>query len=558
MKLLLRLGCRSWTLGLGALIAGTAGGLCAAALIALINTALNRPEAWGTLLIWAFGGLVLLRVGAGAAAQILGNHFAQRLHADLCQDLGRRLLAVPLPRLEAIGMPRLLVTLTEDVAVIAWAIQCWPSLAINLAILMGCAAYLAWLSWPILVGVSIFAVVGIGGFVLLLEPARRQWREVWRHRERLVGHLRALTDGTKELKLHAARREAFLSGALAEVLRALRRAMLQGAIRQAIASGFGQTLFFVLVGILLFGMPGLREGGNEALTGYLLVAVYMMNPLWSAIETWPAIARGRLAVERVRELTTSLGEEPVEQPGNTGARDGRADPAVSPVPPERWRQLGGSDASWERLELKGVTFTYPADDGARPFRLGPLDFTLQPGEIVFLAGGNGSGKSIFAKVLTGLYPVEAGEIRLDGEVVTEARRDWYHGHFSAVFSDFYLFDRLLGLGGPDLDARAREELVRLELDGKVEVENGVFSSIALSSGQRKRLALLTTLLEDRPIYVLDEWAADQDPHYRDIFYMGLLPELRRRGKAIVVISHDDRYYTLGDRTVRLAYGQVAP
>jgi putative pyoverdin transport system ATP-binding/permease protein len=130
--------------------------------------------------------------------------------------------------------------------------------------------------------------------------------------------------------------------------------------------------------------------------------------------------------------------------------------------------------------------------------------------------------------------------------------------FSAIFSDFYLFDRLLGLTGPDLDVKARAHFGRLELDGKVQVEKGAFSTTALSTGQRKRLALLTALLEDRPIYVLDEWAADQDPHFRDTFYTAFLPELRRRGKAVVVIGHDDRYYGFGDRTVRLADGQVAP
>ena len=534
MKLLLFLFRRSWALGTGALAAGTATGLCAAALIALINRALNRPDSWGTALAWGFAGLVVARVVSGAATQILVNHFSHRVLADLSQDLSRRLLAVPLPRLEAIGMPRLLVTLTEDVAVITWAVQSLPWLAVSLAILGGCAAYLAWLSWPIFLAVSGFVVVGTITFLLLLQPARRQWQRAWQHREQLVGHLRAVIDGMKELKLNGPRREAFLSDSMGGALEAIRQASLRAAMRQAVASGWSQALFFLLVGILVFGMPSLRDGRSEALTGYLLVVIYMMSPLWSVIDTWPTIARGSLAVERVKEVTSWL--------------DSGSAPAPAP----------GAGGAWERLELKGVVFAYPAEDGGRPFQLGPLDFTLRPGEIVFVAGGNGSGKSTFAKVLTGLYPPEAGEIRLDGRLVTDETREWYHAQFSAIFSDFHLFDRLHGLAGPDLDSRARAHLVRLELDGKVQVKDGVFSSTALSSGQRKRLALLTALLEDRPIYVLDEWAADQDPHYREIFYTGLLPELRRRGKAVVVISHDDRYYRLGDRTVRLAYGQVAP
>jgi putative ATP-binding cassette transporter len=142
--------------------------------------------------------------------------------------------------------------------------------------------------------------------------------------------------------------------------------------------------------------------------------------------------------------------------------------------------------------------------------------------------------------------------------VTERNREWYRRHFSAVFTDFYLFDSLLGMDESDLDKRATRGLEELELDDKVQVSDGVFSTTALSQGQRKRLALLTAFLEDRPIYVLDEWAADQDPHYREIFYRHLLPDLKARGKAIVVISHDDRYYHLGDRIVKLEDGKLVP
>jgi putative ATP-binding cassette transporter len=530
---------RSWAIGTAALTAGTASGLCAAALIALINRALNRPDSLRTALAGGFAALVAARVISGAITQILVNRFSHRVLADLSEDLSRRLLAMPLSRLEAIGMPRLLITLTEDIAVITSAVQSLPGLAISLAILGGCAVYLAWLSWPIFLGFFSFAVVGTTMFVMLLRPARRYWRQTWQHREQLVRHLRGVIDGMKELKLNGPRRAAFLSDSIGGALEAIRQASLRGATRQAVASGWSQTLFFLLLGTLVFGAPSLRGGRSEALTGYLLVVVFMMGPLWSVIDTWPAIDRGSLAIERVKEVTSWLDSKAI---------------AASVL------EAGGAlDASggWKRLELKGVVFAYPAEDGARPFQLGPLDFSLQPGEIVFVAGGNGSGKSTFAKVLTGLYQPDAGEIRLDGHLVTDETREDYYKYFSAIFSDFHLFDGLLGFSGPDLDARARAHLARLELEGKVHVENGVFSSTALSSGQRKRLALLTALLEDRPIYVLDEWAADQDPHYREIFYTGLLPELRQRGKAVVVISHDDRYYGLGDRTVGLAYGQVA-
>jgi putative ATP-binding cassette transporter len=185
-----------------------------------------------------------------------------------------------------------------------------------------------------------------------------------------------------------------------------------------------------------------------------------------------------------------------------------------------------------------------------------VDLTISPNEIVFIIGGNGSGKSTLAKLLVGLYSPEAGEIRLNGERITDENREWYRQHFSVIFSDFYLFEGLLGLESQNLDKTAREYLSVLQLGHKVEVQNGGLSTTALSQGQRRRLALLTAYLEDRPIYVFDEWAADQDPHYKKVFYTQLLPELRAKGKGVVVITHDDRYFDVADRIVKLDYGKA--
>jgi putative ATP-binding cassette transporter len=173
-------------------------------------------------------------------------------------------------------------------------------------------------------------------------------------------------------------------------------------------------------------------------------------------------------------------------------------------------------------------------------------------------GGNGSGKTTLAKLLTGLYAPDGGDIRFDGQLITDQNREWYSQHFSVVFSDFFLFDSLLGLKRQvsNLDATARDYLVQLQLDHKVQVKDGNLSTTSLSQGQRKRLALLTAYLEDRPIYIFDEWAADQDPMFKEVFYDRLLPELRAKGKTVIVISHDDRYYHVADRIIKLDYGQL--
>jgi putative ATP-binding cassette transporter len=181
---------------------------------------------------------------------------------------------------------------------------------------------------------------------------------------------------------------------------------------------------------------------------------------------------------------------------------------------------------------------------------------LKAGQLVVLAGGNGSGKTTLAKIITGLYSAEDGELLLDGRRITDENREFYRQHFSAIFSDFHLFESLLGLEKPDLDDRAQERLERLQLSHVVAIKNGVLSTTQLSHGQRKRLALLTASLEDRPIYVFDEWAADQDPEFKEFFYRQLLPELKAKGKMVLIICHDDHYFDAADRMIKLESGRI--
>jgi putative ATP-binding cassette transporter len=190
------------------------------------------------------------------------------------------------------------------------------------------------------------------------------------------------------------------------------------------------------------------------------------------------------------------------------------------------------------------------------FTLGPIDLSFRAGEIVYLIGGNGSGKTTLAKILVGLYKPESGRILLNGNAVGEGDWDGYRQYFSMVFGDFFLFDSLLGMRGTNLDGRAQQYLRHLQLDHKVSIKDAAFSTLDLSQGQRKRLALLVAYLEDRPFYVFDEWAADQDPLFRDVFYQQLLPELKAKRKTVLVITHDDHYFHLADRCIKLDYGQI--
>ena len=524
----------AWSLAVAAVVAGLVSGACAAGLIALINSALHRADVSRALLAAQFAGLMAAKIGSQALARILLDRFTQRAQTRLCRDLTRQVLATPLRRLEDVGIPRILATLTDDVPMLGWAAQNVPTLAMNLAVVAGCAIYLGWLSWMTLLAVLAVVVTGALTYRVLIARAYRYLQEARDTRDVLLQHFRTLTEGVKELKLHAPRRRAFLAERIDAATAALSRASLGGLKHHLVADTWSQVLFYGMIGGLLLAAPSDQSRSGERVTGYVLVTLYMMAPVWGLMEAWPIFARARISLQKVRDLGLSLA--PGEPPPA----------AIEDQPPP---------AAWRQLDFAAVTFTYPSDVDGQAFELGPLDLRFQRGEIVFLVGGNGSGKSTLVKVLTGLYEAR-GSIALDGVPITAANREWYCQHFSAVFSDFYLFDTLLGLDPTGLDARAQRFLVELELDAKLKIVDGVLSTTALSQGQRKRLALLTAFLEDRPIYVFDEWAADQDAHYREIFYQRLLPALKANGKTVVVISHDDRYYHLGDRVVKLEYGKM--
>jgi putative ATP-binding cassette transporter len=532
MRLLLVLLRASWPVVAGATLAALVGGAASAGLVALSNAAIHRPGGPRGPLVLAFAGLCLALLVSRTASRVLLVRLAQDAVLDLRLALTRRVLAAPLSHLEATGAPKLLATLTDDVLAISDALPSLPILGTNMATVAGCLAYLGWLSPLGLTAVLGVLLVGTLGYRVVVRRAMRAFHLAREEQDALFGHFRALTEGIKELKLRASRREAYLTEMLVPSATAYRDHAVRGRTLYTAAGSWAQVLFFIVVGVLVFGLPAWMPVPQPVLTGYTLTFFYVMAPLDVIMNWLPFLGRANVAVAKVEALGLALGAEaPAEV----------ADPAP-----------GG----FTRLELAGVTHTYRREGEERPFTLGPVDLTLVPGEVVFLIGGNGSGKTTLAKLLTGLYVPESGEIRLDGSALADATRHRLRESVTAIFADGFLFDRLLGHEGREVDAPARRYLAELNLAQKVAVEGGRLSTTALSSGQRKRLALLAAYLDDRPIYVFDEWASDQDPYFKRVFYTEILPALKARGKAVVVISHDDRYYGVADRLVKLEEGRV--
>ena len=516
-----------------AFIVGIIGGACNAALIAIIHSVLTGGRASPGSLLWAYAGLWLLLPISRIVSQVSLSHLVQQAIFDLRMHLSRQILGAPLRQLEEIGHHRLLATLNDDVMAVSNALVSIPVLSMHSTILIASLVYMGWLSWPVLIGVVVFMTVGTLAYQMAIKKSQRYLRLAREDHDALFRHFRALTEGNKELKLHRNRRESFVEKVLERTARSYQRHNVTGSGINTAASGMGQLLFFLLIGLLIFGVPAFTNTSLQVLTGYTLLLMFMMGPLEIISFTLPTVFRANIALQKVESMGLSLA---------ANAKEKAALPETEP--------------GWESLALRGVSHSYYREGENSRFTLGPIDLMLTPGELVFITGGNGSGKTTLAKLLTGLYAPEAGELRLNGEPITDENRDAYRQHFTVVFSDFFLFDTLLGLEAPKLDEKAREYLVKLQLSHKLDVKEGVLSTTELSQGQRKRLALLTAYLEDRAIYLFDEWAADQDPMFKQTFYYSLLPELKARGKTVIVISHDDRYYHVADRVIKLEDGKL--
>jgi len=297
---------------------------------------------------------------------------------------------------------------------------------------------------------------------------------------------------------------------------------------------FGHVAFFFLLAAVVFVLPTWTEGFATDVVKISAAVVFMIGPLGGVIQAVTVMASADAAARRMLELDRRLSR--MAEPG--------PDRASESIP-----------AGFSEIRLHRAVYRYPAPDGERAFTVGPVDLRIARGEILFITGGNGSGKSSFLKMLTGLYRPEHGHLEFDGRPIGDGNRRAWRELFAAVFSDHYLFRRLYGLN--EVDAReARELLEWLEIDRVIALEGDTFSRTDLSSGQRKRALLVAALLEHRPVLVLDEWAADQDPYFRRKFYREILPALKARGITIIAVTHDDHYFDVADRRIHFEDGRI--
>lgn len=443
----------------------------------------------------------------------------------------RKIRQAELRPIERLGAADIYASISSETTMISQAAN-MVVLGCQAGILIVCTMiYVGILSLPAL----ILSGAGIGLASLLhlrrIDGLNRKFGEAISADARLFDGVDDVVSGAKEIRLNSRRRAAVerhvdaLSQASAST-----HIDLQERIGKEFV--FTQTLFFLLLGAVVFMVPNFDPGHPETMMKVATAMLFLVGSLSILLQAIPTFARANAAAAAIGELSVRL-DSVLE-----------AFAAPSGNPPRDFAQL----------ELTGVCFEYEDIGGERGFLVGPVDLSIRRGEIVFIVGGNGSGKSTLLKLLTGLYRPTHGTIAVNDRPVDSIGGEAYRTLFSTVFADFHLFRPLYGIEADP--SRVDRLLAAHKLDAKATFADGTFSTIDLSTGQRKRLALIVAELEDRPILVMDEWAAEQDPEFREHFYREMLPALRARGKTIIAATHDDRYFDAADRVLRMEDGRL--
>lgn len=509
-------------------ILSTIAGFGNTLIILTINAAIGRQDIFSSgFFCYFILGLILYTYCQGQLRikllQVV-NSLIYKIRISLVNNL----LNTPFGKMEQLKHENLIAVLSNDTEQVSNFPQVVVGIVTGLVTLICCLTYLGLESvWGLLI--SLITIISAASlYYYITKKASKVWEKTRTMQNVYIGFINSLISGFKELKLNNKRNLEFEAD-LQKNSKEYRDSNVSTGRMFVTVFVVGELIFTLVMGCVVFVFPLLLLGLDEIkIRTFIFVFLYMTGPVNLVLNSFPQLTHIKISWGRINQL-----KEKMEALATSDQRE---------------KQII-ENGSMHTLDLINVEYRYSEDVGN--FSVGPINYTFRCGEVVFITGGNGSGKSTLAKLICGLYLPVSGEVKLDGEPVESLRLNEL---CTAIYGDYHLFDKLYGIDHNLKQERIHEIMGTLQLHNKTSIDDGVFSTIRLSTGQRKRLALLVSYLEDKPICLFDEWAADQDPEFRSFFYKELLPELKLQKKCVIVISHDDHYFHVADRIIKMESG----
>ena len=519
-----------------AALSSALSGLSFVWVIRLINKAIDTEMADPLDLGWKFGVAITVYAGTSILGAYLITLLSQSVIQDMRMTLSEKILKASFHKLEY-QSKRLFTILTDDINTISSIINKMPTFLTDFATILGCFGYMLIISWQLF---GLFMVVFLIAFFLYRLPLNsyaERIRKARNHQNILFGYFEGLIYGLKELSINKKFRKLYTREIIFPLTEEQKMHQVVGKTTVEIFSRWGEIILLLGIGAILYIISQTGITTYDTLIEFILVTVFAISPLSRVTRIMPDRERINIAMEQIENAGLDLERDQVI---SLEEDNSKVFPKTdSPI-----------------ISLKDVTYSYFHADEEKFFTLGPINLDIKKGDITFLIGGNGSGKSTLAKVLCGLYPPETGEVYCYGKKIAPENVENFRDQFNTIFADFYLFKEVIHIDQSVIDEKAQEYLKLLELDKKVKIEDKKLTTTNLSTGQRKRLALLISYLEDKPIYLFDEWAAGLDPYYKKVFYKKLLPDLKANGKTVFAITHDESYFDCADTVLMLKDGQL--
>lgn len=531
------------------LVLNTVSSLVGMAILPIYMTAFFSTIPVGYILYY-FGLAISMNVSLNKIAQTKMIYFVNNVTLDVRVDLVGKILATKYQKFEKLLDGQIITTLSNDAGVLTGAAGLFMQFISNSVVVIAGLIYLSTISFIASSLVVISAIV-LGIYYFWVSVKAKVYLEEARTAQNIyTSFLNSMINGYKELSMHFRKKNEFGED-MVNSCKKIRDTNIIAGLKFLNSDIIGGTIASIIIGLFCILTPRLLTDVNVfVLISLLMVILYIRGPIAVLIGTLPHFTGIRVSWGRIKKFNEDI--DPLERVYTFKKFFKELDLPVKREISDK-KILPYIYNNVENIKLEDVTFRYKDVNEEKHFEIGPISFEVKRGEILFITGGNGSGKTTLIKILAGLYETDAGSIKINGKEVSHAQLG---EQYSAIFSDYHLFKRLYEIDVKSKESEINEYLKSLELVDKVHLEGNFFSTINLSGGQRKRLALIQCYLEDRTIFLFDELAANQDPGFREFIYKVLFPRMKEERKIVIACTHDDHYFGVADKVIKMDMGKI--